>query len=206
MKKLKKLDLEELANQMEQINNAEIESKTGAECYYNPNTGVMLGQVGSSSEITLVNATQEQFNYAQGGGTSYINSLFGARHWSSASITDKQNTLSKMAGMTVFPSPGAPNDALGNCVTTVDGSGVSSKISVNMNTSYFAAGNYYDLQLIVLHEQTHATLGMLNIENEDLAEFLAYKAVQDHPSYRLATQGMRDIIDNGVAFYSGAGY
>lgn len=45
MKKLKKLDLEELANQMEQINNAEIESKTGAECYYNPNTGVMLRQV-----------------------------------------------------------------------------------------------------------------------------------------------------------------
>lgn len=45
---------------------------------------------------------------------------------------------------------------------------------------------------------------LLNIENEDMAEFLAYKAVQDHPSYRLATQGMRDIIDNGVAHYSGS--
>ena len=32
MKKLKKLDLEELANQMEQMNHAESESKTGAEC------------------------------------------------------------------------------------------------------------------------------------------------------------------------------
>lgn len=109
-----------------------------------------------------------------------------------------------MAGMTVYPSPGDPGGPLGNCVTTVDGSGVSSQISVNMNTSYFAAGNYYDMQLIVLHEQTHATLGILNIESPNMAEFLAYKAVQDHPSYRLATSGMRNIIDNGVAYYSGS--
>ncbi len=197
MKKLTKLKLEDLANQMKTVERNEIESVVGGDWFYIEQDD-RIQQYGSGDTFRVVNNSWEIY---QGGNAPRLNEVSDSRQISAL------KALGRQAGM--------GNDVI---ITTADyssSSGVSfavtqwlpgggTIVTVNNDTNLYENGNYYNLLLIMKHEAIHTQQpnhASLTEYERNMAELQAYTAMVNDPMFYYCTPSFQDTIRDSLEEY-----
>ena len=195
MKKHHKLNLDELADQMEGTSRQEQESSSGGHYYYLP-SGKELGQRGPGQEIRIV---QEEWQFhAFGGSESSLNDYSTLLCYAGA---DTQRTiLSSIAGHDVqVYSVALPGENINTSQARCTEQG---QMGINYYGSVYRNGNYWDIRSALrVHEGTHyGQIGAdLTIEQREL---LAYRAQLLDPYFNNCSPEFRHIIVMNYQLYS----
>ena len=173
-----KLNLEKLAEQMQQVNRNESESLFGGEWFYSTHTGELLGKTGTNMEVRITSLSKSEFDNLNVGPGANSKLMEKSSGWSSMRESNQQMILSTLAG---YPIDTKQGDAYGEG-GYYDGSG----ITLNVNWSLCATGNAADLMLMIIHEEAH---------RDGYGEYGAFQSMLHSDWYDLASQGMKDYID-----------
>lgn len=184
MKKLVKFNLDELAEQMQQINQDETESFVGGERYYSSTTGEFLGVSGTNQEVRATSLSKEEFNRLNFGSGANNQLMASSSGWSSMGESNQQKILSELAGYPIGTFRGSANGTGGY----YDGSG----ITLNVNWSLCASGNVSDLMLMIVHEEAH---------KDGYGEYGAFQRMLHSSWYDSGSPGMREYIRDGANTY-----
>lgn len=181
MKKLTKLNLEKLGEEMEPISSEEKKSQFAGTYYYDENGG-FIGQDGSSGDIrvipqsmaTSIGSMSCYYPYSQSLGSygrstqeTVVRDIASRIGLSSIGFADY---LDPSTGGSYNPSSGA--------------------ITFNITGSAMTTSNFYEISLILYHEQVHAnTTG----GSSAYREYLAYNAVCNHPYFKYLDSGSQNF-------------
>lgn len=202
MKKLTKLNLEELVRQMESVSCDEEKFVIGGDFYYTPE-GESLGRVGVGDTIRVI----DRNNFSlYGGGNEYAlndSNRGGAVTFGKAEPNAQRQIASNIAGV----SFGIINDSSNPDLAATSGSWnvqtgeINHMFYLNMGQDIVAAGNFYDIQLILYHETVHRDQGTLIFTDVNAAERAAYIATKQHPNFKYCSSGFKMLVDQKIDIY-----
>lgn len=192
MRKLRKMNLDELAQEMPVLSEEEQRAHEGGAFYYTM-SGDYLGKVGDSNEIRIISA-DTYYNLsgnANGVGMDVVSSNFSFI----TSNDVKFNVLNSMARSVGVGSGFNMANLEQGTYAEID---ISGNVSFSYHAPCFRDANYYDFVLTLYHERRHIETSYLDHRR---SEFEAYACVLRHPQFEQASEKFKNTIVNNYIYY-----
>lgn len=191
-KNRKKYNLNELASMMTLVDSQEQRSSSGGAFCFRED-GTFIGQIGSSSEIRIVDDRIPSFMYTDDYSVQlHSHSLSMASDMQKASVV---KSIGEMLGVNVSMGVLGPDGY---------GSTLYGDIQFNITAKSFDIGNFYDFYLTIEHEQFHAQQrndpsfnGFTNMH-----ELEAILHTRSHDYFAFASQDYQDMIIKNANYYA----
>ncbi len=191
MKKRKRFNLSDLARMLPEMDHEEQRSSQGGDWYFTPD-GTPLGYVGVGDTVRVVDPRVfEQNSYSE----SLLNER-GAIILSQADLDAQYKVLRSLADGT----PVGIGSFDGKAGQTQYHNG-ESHVSINQNSSVFINANYYNLKMVLYHENIHVRQGEAISYNHYYCEQEAYFLMMTHPYFTCCTPQFQNSIRQEAEFY-----
>lgn len=193
MKKRKKFNLSDLAKILPEMDSEEQRSSQGGDWYFTPD-GTPLGHIGVGDTVRVVDSRLfEQNKYSE----SLLNER-GATILSQADLNAQYKVLRTLAdgtpvGITSYSDKLAQTEYCNG----------ESYVSINQSSSVYSGANYYNLRMILYHENIHVGQGELINTNLYNCEKEAYFLMMAHMDFLNCTPEFQAAIRQSAETYYG---
>lgn len=193
MKKRKRFNLSDLAQVLPEMDNEEQRSSQGGDWYFAPD-GTPLGYVGVGDTVRVVDPRVfEQNRYSE----SLLNER-GATILSQADLNAQYKVLRSLADGTPV-GIASYSDKLAQ----TEYCNGESYVSINQSSLFYRDANYYNLRMILYHENIHVEQGELIETNLYNCEKEAYFLMMAHMDFLNCTPEFQDAIRRSADKYYG---
>ena len=184
MKKLTKLNLEELSNNLPTLSQEELRINQGGYFCFDSN-GNFLGQTGDNSEVRVMTRSDYDQNKGMGeyGIMMHSEALYSIRGTSREQIIKRIGTMN---GYNVEVDYG--DQSIYGWVNPT-GNGGSGSIVINANSNSSVTCNYYDYVCTMIHEQQH--INTPDDAGTAFSEYQAYNTVINSSAFQYASSSYR---------------
>lgn len=192
MKKRKRFNLSDLSKILPEMDREEQQSSQGGDWYFTPD-GTPLGHVGVGDTVRVVDSRVfDQNRFSE----SLLNEQ-GATILSQADLSAQYKVLRTLAdgttvGITSYSDKLAQTEYCNG----------ESYVSINQSSSVYSGANYYNLRMILYHENIHVRQGEAIGIEKDRCEREAYAFMIAHPDFLCCTPEFQHAIrQNALQFY-----
>jgi len=197
MKKRKRFNLSDLARVLPEMDHEEQRSSQGGDWYFAPD-GTPLGQVGFGNTVRVVDPRFfEQNNSSEAALNSSLNGP-GAIILSEADPSAQYKVLRTLADGTPV---GIGFYKQRNKYGQTEYCNGESYVSINQNTDVFINADYYNLRMVLYHENVHVGQGEAISYNHYYCEQEAYFLMMTHPDFLCCTSEFQESIRRAAEFY-----
>ena len=195
MKKRKRFNLSDLAKILPEMDREEQQSSQGGDWYFTPD-GTPLGHVGVGDTVRVVDSRVfDQNRFSE----SLLNER-GATILSQADLSAQYKVLRTLADGTPVGIGYYNNTNKYGQTEYCDG---ESYVSINENTDVFRNANYFNLRMVLYHENIHVGQGEELNTNLYNCEKEAYFLMMAHMDFLNCTPEFQDAIRHSAEKYYG---
>lgn len=206
MKKLARLNLEKLAEEMQKMNDDEINSVVAGDMYYLSKSDKFISS-GTGDNIRIANMSESEF-WITNSNSLWMNST----SWSNSSQASQDAALTciaKSKGINAdividdYDSSGSSLAQTNKSYIAGSGTIISQSVKVNSLGRFFDEGNYYNFASIFDHESVHVNKqGIITDANRYQCEQESYyHQINGSSDFRRTSSGFQSFIQNGAATY-----